>query len=600
MKPLLSTDRLGVTTAGRRGRPSVLLREVGLDVAEGQTLGIVGESGSGKSLTARAITGLLPRGLAAHGSVHFDGQELVGATEKQLRPLRGTSLSLLLQDPFTMLNPLQTAGAGIAESLPGPRRDRAALRDEVVRRLDEVNLPPDVADRRPYQLSGGMRQRVSLACALAGDPRLLIADEPTTALDATTQDDVLRLLKDIQQRRGMALILITHDLRVAFDVCDRIHVMYAGSVLETGPAKALEQSPAHPYSHGLLRSEPPLGHYADELVSIPGSVPSADSVGARCAFADRCQWAEDVCTTARPPLEPLGDERASACLRLPEIDLAPVAVELHGTPPPAPAASAPTVAALTDVRKTFRSTPLIGRPHTTVALQRVSLEVREGECVGLVGETGSGKSTIARCLLGLASPDSGRIDLGGVEITGRRRPKHAHTLVQAVFQDPYSSLNPSLTIGTALREAAGQGPGNSGDPAELLTRVGLPASYAARRPAALSGGERQRVAIARALAVQPRLLICDEPVAALDVSAQAQILELLRDIRRSTGMSMLFITHDLSVVRQMADRLVVLLHGEVVEYGATDTVLGDPRHDYTRQLIEAVPGAPAVPEPDVP
>lgn len=592
-------------------RPArTLVRDVSLTLGRGQTLGIVGESGSGKSLTARSIVGLLPAGLRAGGSGRFDGIPLIGSSERVYRTLRGPRISLLLQDPFTMLNPLQTAGTHIAESLPaGTSRGRRVRREEVTRRLAEVGLGPEVADRYPFELSGGMRQRVALAAALAGDPELLIADEPTTALDVTTQSEVLSLLRRIQTARGMALILITHDLRVAFSVCDRIQVMYAGSVVERAPAVHLQSGPLHPYSLGLMLSDPPLDRYVDTLRSIPGSVPTPDAVRTSCAFADRCTWAEPECRTSFPPLATVDPDHQSSCRRIGTIRLdlqeAVTHFEQASALPPRPAVGRQLLT-VNEVRKSFRSSGLVGRARTATALNGVSLEVGEAESVGLVGETGSGKSTIARSVLGLSSVDSGRIELGGIDISaGRRRSREdlrrLRQLVQVVFQDPYASLNPALSVGDTLGEALSLRDTASDDPAaddgagpggvaELLGLVGLPAGYADRRPAALSGGERQRVAIARAIAVRPKLLICDEPVAALDVSAQAQVLELLRSIRQRYSMAMLFITHDLSVVRQMADRLVVLYRGEVVETGATASVLDNPQHAYTRRLIAAVPG----------
>ncbi len=600
-RALLQVEQLTVTL-DRGGYRRTLVRDVDLLLDQGQTLGIVGESGSGKSLTARAIVGLLPAELHAEGSATYDGAELIGASDRALRSVRGTRISLLLQDPFTMLNPLQTAGAHVAESLsPDTRRDRRTVRDEIGRRLAEVGLGPEVAERYPFQLSGGMRQRVALAAALARDPELLIADEPTTALDVTTQDEVLRLLKDIQQRRGMALILITHDLRVAFSVCDRIQVMYAGSVVEQSPAAQLNSSPAHPYSLGLLLAEPPVTHYLDQLVSIPGNVPQADAVADRCGFADRCRWAQPQCVAAKPPLAVIAAERTSACLRLDEIagELAHDRDQLESAasiPPPAPTGT--PIASLSDVCKTYRTSPLLGRAQSMVALDHVGFTITESESVGLVGETGSGKTTIARSILGLTKPDLGSIKLAGIEASNYRKLSRAdrqrvRRFVQVVFQDPYASLNPSLKIGSTLREVLnkrGEVDDVGHEISELLARVGLPASYATRKPAALSGGERQRIAIARALAMRPSLLICDEPVAALDVSAQAQVLELLRSIRRTEGMSMLFITHDLAVVRQMTDRVVVLYHGQIVETGETTAVLDNPQHEYTRRLLNAVPG----------
>ncbi|MGW1714266.1 dipeptide ABC transporter ATP-binding protein [Streptomyces sp. NPDC002156] len=600
--PLLTVRHLHVRVGGGRGKERTLVRDVGFELAAGRTLGIVGESGSGKTLTARAVMGVLPDGLRPEGEVLFDGISLLGRRERELRPLRGDRLAMVLQDPFTSLNPLQTVHTHLWESLaPAVRRNRAVASAEVARRLREVGLDPDaVAGRYPFQLSGGMRQRVAIAAALAQDPELLVADEPTTALDVTTQAEILALLRRLQTDRGMALVLITHDLRVAFSVCDRVLVMYAGSVLEDAPAAALDRAPQHPYSLGLLLAEPPVSRYVDRLVSVPGQVPAADSVADVCAFADRCEWRhDDACTTARPALVSRTADRASACARIDEIGdairdrrLLPVT---PGTPPSAPGGEPLLV--VSGLTKIYR-TRSMGKRETT-AVRDVSFELREGESLGLVGESGSGKTTIARCVLGLTTPTTGTIRLGDLDVTDYRRlsrgdHRTARRTVQVVFQDPYSSLNPRLTVGTALREAVAVRREGAADPvrraAELLELVGLPASFARKHPSALSGGERQRVAIARALAVRPRLLICDEPVAALDASVQAQILELLRELRTTYGTSLLLITHDLSVVRQMTDRAVVLRAGEIVESGETPTVLDTPGHPYTQRLLASIPG----------
>ncbi|WP_416969479.1 dipeptide ABC transporter ATP-binding protein [Streptomyces sp. 4F14] len=575
---LLSVRGLRVRT--RDGR--LLVDGVDFDLPAGETLGVVGESGSGKTLTARAVMGVLDPGLRAEGHVLFDGGELLGRRERELRPLRGTRLAMVLQDPFTALNPLQTVGAHLRESLAPTSRTPA----EVARRLREVGLDPEaVAGRYPFQLSGGMRQRVAVAAALAQDPDLLVADEPTTALDVTTQAEVLALLRRLQAERGMALLLVTHDLRVAFSVCHRVLVMYAGSVLEDAPAGDLARSPGHPYSLGLMLAEPPVSHYVDRLPSLPGQVPPADTVTGTCAFAARCAWRRDVCTSARPTPVAVSPGRTSACVRLADIqgELRISPAEASAPPPVSGGAPLLVVDSLT---KTYRG---------STALKDASLEVGEGESLGVVGETGSGKTTLVRCVLGLTRPTSGTIRLAGTDISdyrrlNRRDLREVRQLVQIVFQDPYSSLNPRLTIGTALREAISVGAEPGGRAEELLEHVGLPASYALRRPAALSGGERQRVAVARALAVRPKLLICDEPVAALDVSVQAQILELLRRVRAEYGTSLLFITHDLSVVRQMTDRAVVLRGGEVVESGTTAGLLDAPKHPHTRRLLASVPG----------
>ncbi|MFC8668669.1 dipeptide ABC transporter ATP-binding protein [Streptomyces sp. NPDC057199] len=600
--PLLSVRDLRVRT--RHGR--TLVRGASFDLRAGEVLGIVGESGSGKTMTARALVRGLSDGVHADGDVDFDGTKVLDTPERDLRPLRGSRFAMVLQDPFTALNPLQTVREHIRESLhPRLRQDRAGARAEVVRRLAEVGLREDVADRYPFQLSGGMRQRVAIAAALAQDPELLIADEPTTALDTSTQAQVLDLLRTLQRERGMALILITHDLRVAFSVCDRIMVMYAGTVLEHAPTELISRSPRHPYSLGLLLAEPSVTHYQDKLSFVPGSVPAADTVTHSCAFADRCAWRKDTCTESAPPLVEVGSgagalRHTSACIRVAQVrqDMDSALRSESAVPgaAPSPVVGEPLLK-VSGLGKTYRTASLLGRRTETTVLRGVSFDIARGESLGLLGETGSGKTTTARCVLGLTTPSVGSVQLDGTDISDYRRlPREQRTrvrrLVQVVFQDPYASLNPSLTIGAALGEALTVGGGNERAPSSvdaLLDLVGLERDYAARKPSALSGGERQRVAIARALAVGPELLICDEPVAALDVSVQAQVLELLRDVRVCYGTSMLFITHDLSVVRQMTDRTLVLRHGEVVEAGTTSQLLDAPQHPYTQSLVAAVP-----------
>ncbi|MFI6818386.1 oligopeptide/dipeptide ABC transporter ATP-binding protein [Nonomuraea sp. NPDC050328] len=572
---LLSVRGLGV---GLGGRP--IVDGVDLTVGAGETVGLVGESGSGKSLTARAVAGLLPPGLTATGSIRLAAPagrpgppvELAGAPERVLRKIRGRRIGLLMQDPFAMLNPLLTAGAHLAETLPRPARG------EVTQRLAEVGITdPDVARRYPFQLSGGMRQRVAIAAALAGDPELLIADEPTTALDATIQHEIMQLLARIQAARGMAVLLITHDLRVAFELCDRVQVMYAGRVLETGSAKALATGPSHPYTLGLINALPAVERTAVRLEGIPGSVPRAADVAGQCAFAERCAQRRDDCLTARPPLRPAGAGRLTACLH--EVVPRPVASAPEGPAAAAREPSAQPLLLVEGLRKQY---------GTAVALAGVDLRIEPGERLGLVGESGSGKTTLARCLLGLTEPSGGRITF---QPPGTPR----HRVVQCVFQDPSTSLNPAMPVGATLAEAAGRAaPGERRSPGELLELVGLPAAYATLRPHRLSGGEKQRVAIARALAVRPELLICDEPTASLDVSVQAHILELLRTVSAELGTALLFVTHDLAVVRQITDRIVVLLHGRVVESGPTAAVLDSPDHDYTRRLVASVPPAPAL------
>jgi peptide/nickel transport system ATP-binding protein len=605
---LLVVDGLTVTHAAPTG-PRTILSGVDLVVRRGETVGIVGESGSGKSMTAKAVMGLLPPRLTAGGSIRFRGEELLGLPERQMARLRGPSISLLLQDPFTMLNPLMPCGTHIVEGLrlTMPSAGKAELKAEAVRRLAEVGIhDAEVAERYPFQLSGGMRQRVALAAALAANPDLLIADEPSTALDVTTQAEILDLLRSLQRSRGMALLLITHDLRVAFSVCDRVHVFYAGRVLETAPAAALAEEPFHPYALGLMLSEPMLDRRAEILSAIPGSVPAPDLVTTSCAFAARCDWRRPECQAARPPLVAAGPERSTACLRHPEIRdemrARRVAAERS-----APATVAAVAVAADDAllvleagHKAFGARRQGG--GGVVALNDVSIRIGRNESVGLVGESGSGKTTLGRCIAGLETLTSGRLTIDGLDASDYDRADAAtrrqlRRTAQIVFQDPYSSLNPRHTIGGMLAETLsvnGEARGRIAPRVgELLDMVGLPSTYAGRYPRALSGGERQRVAIARALAVKPRLIVCDEPVSALDVSVQAQILTLFRELKRELGLSYLFITHDLAVVRQVTERVYVLYRSNIVEEGPVAQVLDAPRHDYTRRLISSIPGQAA-------
>jgi peptide/nickel transport system ATP-binding protein len=583
----------------RPGRArNTVVASVDLSVAEGETVGIVGESGSGKSMTARAIVGLLPPTLVAAGDVLYRGLSLVGLREREWRNIRGAEIGLVMQDPFTMLNPVIRCGTILEESLPRvPRLTRKQRKTEAIRRLAEVGITDaSVIERYPFQLSGGMRQRVGIAAALARDPALLIADEPSTALDVTTQREILALLRKIQAARGMGLILITHDLRVAFSMCDRVYVMYAGSLLEVAPAAALEDEPLHPYSHGLLLSEPPADRRVQELISIPGAVPTPDDVSGSCAFAQRCRWSEAVCREARPSLLEVAPGRFSACVRIAdvraELTMLRQRVLQEGAQGFNERPDAPLLR-VQNVTKVFR----MGN-RTVRALNGVSLQLGANESVGIVGESGSGKTTLARILVGLERPTGGEVLIDGIDAANwsalsRSDRRKLRGALQIVFQDPYSSLNPMRTIGATLTEAIRiSRPGAkrlSSQVEQLLGTVGLPPGYATRKPVALSGGERQRVAIARALAVEPKVLICDEPVSALDVSVQAQILNLLQSLREERGLGYLFITHDLSIVRQIADYVYVLLRGDIVESGPTERVLDHPQDEYTAQLIDSVP-----------
>ncbi len=463
--PLLDVRGLHIEVVAGSVRKT-LVAGVDLTVTQGETIAIVGESGSGKSLTARAVVGLLPTGVvASDGQIVFDGRDMLQEGQRAVARLRGGSISMIFQDPFTMLNPLLRCSKHIEEVLrireDAPIRDKRAARREALARLAEVGITdPTAADRYPFQLSGGMRQRVGLAAALAADPRILIADEPSTALDVTTQAEILDLLKDVQRARGMGLILITHDLRIAFSVAHRVYVLYAGSLVEVSPALALEQEPLHPYSLGLLLSEPAADRRLDRLVAIDGSVPAPDEVADRCSFATRCTWAADECLAGKPPLSVVEGTRATACVRIGRIRTE-MRASHAAAKQPLPAARAlersqrseRPILKVEGIRKVFA-----GRSGAEMhALRGVSIEIGRDESVGLVGESGSGKTTLGRCIVGLETPTAGVIDVDGIraedyaKLTGEQRTAIRST-VQIVFQDPYSSLDRTETVGAALRE----------------------------------------------------------------------------------------------------------------------------------------------------
>ncbi len=584
---LLAIDNLCVTIGGTR-----LLDGVSLSLAPGQALGVVGESGCGKSMTALAVMGLLPRDAQVSGSIRLQGQELLGLPERQLCSLRGNRMAMVFQEPATALSPVISIGAQVAEPLRLHRRiSRAEALQQAEALLDRVGLPPSrfAPSLYPHQLSGGQRQRVMIAMAMACAPALLIADEPTTALDVTLQAQILTLLTDLVTERGMGLLLISHDLAVVAQTTQQVAVMYAGKVVEQGAAPDLFQRLAHPYTRGLFQSRPSLGHRG-RLPTIPGTVPDPDHRPAGCAFAARCGRVMEHCHTQAPPL--LADV---ACFN-------PWPADAPLLPPQAPnnlSRPAPSPGVVLTVEDLIRDYPL-PRAHpfaarrTVRALQGVSLHIKAGQTLGLVGESGSGKSTLARCIMGLDTPQGGTIRLQGLDPFNPATRRTVRRVAQMVFQDPTGSLDPRQTVARIVAEplqGLRLGP-PTGWPAQVMAalgEVGLGPSLAERYPHQLSGGQRQRVAIARALITRPALIVADEPVSALDVSVQAQVLNLLLDLQDSHGVAYLFISHDLAVVRRIADDVAVLYAGQIVETGPAEALFSRPAHPYTAALLAAIP-----------
>ena len=526
---LLAIDNLSIALPKGADR-ELAVKDVSLTLDKGEVLCIVGESGSGKSMSANALMGLLPEGVTpSAGSIQFENRDLLTLSDDEMMSLRGKDISMIFQEPLSALNPLMRVGDQIAEVFeahdlltPTERRKRA------LELLHEVGLPdPDTTIRAyPFQLSGGQRQRVVIAMALALEPKILIADEPTTALDVTTQAQILDLIEDLRKRHGMAVLFITHDFGVVADIADRVIVMQHGEVVEAGEAETVLLNPTHAYTRALLDA-------------IPG-----------LSFRETMQPANTPILSVR------------------------------------------------DLSMTFtsRTGGFFRKPRVVRAVQDASFDLYKGETIGIVGESGSGKSTLGRCLVRLLNPEKGVVEIGGKDISkinGSALRQHRRR-IQMVFQDPYSSLNPRSRIGTILTEgliAYGTDKITAREKAqELLTLVGLDPSAMKRFPHEFSGGQRQRVGIARALALEPEVIIADEAVSALDVSIQAQVLDLLADLRDRLNLSMIFITHDLRVAAQVCDRIIVMQQGKMVEFGPSSQVLGSPQTEYTKSLLDAIPG----------
>jgi len=605
--PLLSVDDLYVEFSTPRGRAKAV-NGATYSLQSGEMLAIVGESGSGKSMTARAIMGIVPspQGSVRAKSIRMHGVDLLGVTSEQRRELRGNDLAMVFQDALSALNPVLTVGDQIGETLRAHRdasRSEARLRATEMLELVEIPAAARRVDDYPHEFSGGMRQRVMIAMALVLDPLLLIADEPTTALDATLQAQIIKLLTDIQRSRQMGLVLITHDLGLVAEVADRVAVTYAGRVVENASAQEIFTRPAHPYTEALLASVLRPNLKGQRLAVIKGTPPDPARLPSGCSFHPRCQYALDLCIQVAPPAYVAGPHRVSACHRWEEL-LPTGADEISGgiTAIATPSSKTEQNVVL-EVRDLVKHFPLrrgivfkktIG---TVKSVDGLSLNLRRGETLGVVGESGCGKSTLAKLLTALERPTSGEVRILGEDI-GRlsgKNLKRARRHIQLIFQDPYTSLDPRMTIDNIIREPLDVHGVGSGSGArrqrvrELLEIVGLNPDHAWRYPHQFSGGQRQRIGIARALALRPEILVCDEPVSALDVSVQAQIMNLFAELQTEFGLSYIFIAHNLSVVEHFADRVAVMYLGKVVETGTGEDIYRRAGHPYTQALLSAAP-----------
>jgi len=586
---------------------------ISFQVRRCEFLAIVGESGCGKSVTALSLMRLLPKKIAkvTAKKINFDGLDLNTLPEPEMRTLRGRHISMIFQEPMTSLNPVLTIGDQITEPLiTHLDMGRADAEQRAIELLEMVGIP-DAARRLrqyPHQFSGGMRQRAMIAIGLACEPKLIIADEPTTALDVTIQAQILELLKDISDRLGIAVILITHNLGVVAAYADRVNVMYAARVIERGPAEAIFGDSAHPYTVGLMRSVPRLDKpRVGRLATIEGMPPNLLAPPAGCRFRDRCPIAEAACEK-EPPTSQVSDQDSGhtvACWRFEHV--LSNAETLYGSETVISAGRVEhgenVLLSVDGLKQYFKISIRDGLKTHNVdikAVDDISFNVRAGETVGLVGESGCGKTSAGRAILHLNDPTEGHIEFDGTLLNGGNIATVRRDM-QVIFQDPFSSLNPRMKIGKILEEPLRVHGLRDGKKArldrvsELLLQVGLYPYMADRYPHELSGGQRQRVGIARALALEPRMIICDEPVSALDVSVQAQIMNLLEDLQRNLGLAYVFIAHDLAVVRHISHRVIVMYLGKVMEIGEGDSLYENPQHPYTKALLDAVP----VPDPQI-
>ena len=568
-------------------------RDVSFDVEAEELFGIAGESGSGKSVLSLAIMGLLP-GAIITGEILFEGRNLLALSPREMQQLRGNRIAMISQDPLSSLHPFYTIGAQITEAIRTHRKvSQAEALAEAIDVLGRVGIhdPEQRVHDYPHQFSGGMRQRVMIAMAIVLRPALLIADEPTTALDVTVQAQIINLLNQMRRDLGTAIIMVTHDLGLLSSIADHAMVMYAGNRMELGPGEAVLTTPAHPYTLGLLRSSP--SHDArGTLPSIPGQPPSLLLEQTACAFAPRCPAAMDICHRERPPLRDFADGTRSLCWLEDRASNTAAALPAAPEQPEARKRDADIVVSVSDVRLTYGGRSIFGQTPGLEVLKGVSLELPRGTTLGIVGESGCGKSTLARIIAGLLAPTSGDIAIEGKSILDLDRSSwvEMRKRVQMVFQDPFGSLNPRRRVGSIIGDPfriqnVAHGAERKNKVRDLMEIVGLNPEHYNRFPSEFSGGQRQRIGIARALALNPSIIIFDEPVSALDVSIQAQILNLIGGLQRELGLSYLFISHDLAVVRHVSSEIIVMKAGQVVERGDTETLYHRPQHPYTRELL---------------
>ncbi|HUO44355.1 MAG TPA: dipeptide ABC transporter ATP-binding protein [Burkholderiales bacterium] len=606
-KPLLQVENLSTRIATDAGSVRAV-DGVSFDVARGEVFALLGESGCGKSITALSIMRLLPdSGRIVAGSVGLDGIDLLRQPEAVMRDIRGRRIAMIFQEPMLSLNPVMNVGDQIAEALAlHTMLSGAGLEARVIELLGHVGIADPQRRRRdyPFQFSGGMKQRAMIAIALACSPALLIADEPTTALDVTIQAQILDLLRRLQRESGMSMLLITHDLAVVSAMAQQVAVMYAGEIIETAPRDRFFAQPAHPYSRKLFEALPGKQHRSGPLQVIRGSVPPLTHEFKACRFVERCDYAWELCRARVPPwYEPGGGQRVKCHL------FGPAGAGRTERTPPAEQASRqagamaqPPDASLLAVQNLKVHFPVRGGVLKRVtghikAVDGVSFSIAAGRTLGLVGESGSGKTTVGKALLRLLEPTAGSVRFDGEDWTQLTRSelRARRHQAQIVFQDPYSSLDPRMRIAEIIEEGmVALGVGHSAEERaaridNLLTEVGLAPDMKHRYPHEFSGGQRQRIAVARALAVEPQLVVCDEPTSALDVSVQAQILNLLKSLQQRHGLAYLFITHNIAAVEYLAHEVAVMYQGRIVEHGAVDEVLIAPRHPYTRALLAAVP-----------